>query len=173
MVGKLEASYQSYIQRSQNEHMRQLLNDRQNVHMRYYNRSAKDLNSLKTGEQVLVKRNYNHPLQPASVKNTCERPRSYKLEFSDGSILDRNRRHIYKAPSHQAIVEYNMEPESHQNTLPDENFHIPKDGDQAVSNTSMIQNGNNSSSVPDSSMIKTRASRVVKPPAYIKDSITY
>lgn len=72
MVGKLEACYRLQILNSQNKQTRQLLKDRQNTQMRYYNRSAKDLNSFKVRDQVLVKRNLNSSLQSATVINTCD-----------------------------------------------------------------------------------------------------
>lgn len=165
---------------AQNEQTQQLLKDRQNTQIRYYNRSAKDLNFFKAGDQVLVKRNMNSPLQPATVVNTCDRPRSYKLEFTDGILLDRNRRHIHQTPSQQKVDKRNWELEQYHCSLSEQDPHIKKDSNQTPIDLQTVQNQVDSSNMSnidpdtsDMSAIRTRPSRIVKPPAYFKDYVMY
>ena len=61
---------------------------------KYYNRTAKNLDTLKTGDRLRVQ-----PVQPHKVWKTAQvlRPvshRSYEVKLDSGGVLRRNRRHL-------------------------------------------------------------------------------
>lgn len=170
---------QKYNQKE--EQVRQLLDERRNVQMKYYNKSTKDLKPLKVNDQVLVKKEGHNILQPAKVVNSCDRPRSYALELSDGSVLERNRRHIHVAPNTQKPLTRFWETEDTQSSQP--NNRIPnKDNTSAVISNEPLEQTVSTSSLNETTSVQddkssiprtTRSSRIVKPPTYLKDYITY
>ncbi len=73
--------------------MQGLMHNRQRQE-KYYNRTAKNLDTLKTGDRVRVQ-----PFQPHKVWKTAQvlRPvshRSYEVKLDSGGVLRRNRRHL-------------------------------------------------------------------------------
>lgn len=66
-----------------------------------YDRHAKELPKLSTGQEVSV---YDHPTGkwiPATIVKESKEPRSYVLKTVSGAILRRNRKHIKKRNSNQ------------------------------------------------------------------------
>ncbi|XP_011688397.1 PREDICTED: uncharacterized protein K02A2.6-like [Wasmannia auropunctata] len=162
--------------------IRHMLEERQNVYKKYYNKSAKDLNSFKTGDQVLIRKDTHNSLQPAEVVDICDRPRSYKLETSDGSSIERNRRHIYAAPRSQKPylrnweLECNLSSQSEYNHAEkDKNYHYENAlNEQMVSTTSPnVEHSSLVTADNSPSQRSTRPSRIIKPPSYLKDYVTY
>lgn len=66
-----------YRQNPETDKVRQLLDDRRNIQMKYYNRSTRDLDPLKINDQVLVKKVTHSPMSPTKITSVCDRPRSY------------------------------------------------------------------------------------------------
>lgn len=74
--------------------------EKQNKTKEYYNRNARDLDNLCTGQQILFKKNAgDRTWSPGKViaKTSC--PRSYEIESSDGKVFRRNRQHIIESSS--------------------------------------------------------------------------
>uniref|UniRef100_A0AAQ4NZT5 Gypsy retrotransposon integrase-like protein 1 n=1 Tax=Gasterosteus aculeatus aculeatus TaxID=481459 RepID=A0AAQ4NZT5_GASAC len=76
----------------------QKLKNRQQCQSTYYNRSARDLDTLATGDCVRIQ-----PLPPNAVWRLGRvlKPvdwRSYEVQLQSGSVIRRNRRHLRRAP---------------------------------------------------------------------------
>lgn len=85
-----ESLLQPEVKRTTSEQMRQV----QMRQAKYFNRTAKDLDTLKAGESVRIQ-----PLEPHTSwrKATVVQPidhRSYRVELETGAVLRRNRRHL-------------------------------------------------------------------------------
>ena len=66
----------------------------QNRQKSYYDKSAKQLPELQTGEKVFIQKMANSSWTKAKIISRHENPRSYVVETADGSRLRRNRTHI-------------------------------------------------------------------------------
>ena len=84
------------------------LQARQDLQKWYYDRSSKELPTLKPGCNVRVFNHSSHKWESGSVKQPTETPKSYVVDMSNGGTLVRNRRHlrptgesdIPKSPNH-------------------------------------------------------------------------
>lgn len=113
--------------------------------LEYYNRTAKDLDYLTSGDSVRVQ-----PFEPCKTWKTARvirpvSPRSYEVELESGSVLRRNRRHLrrnYCPPSTSAQT-----------------------GVLTNTQTVAAECGQGS----DQSTVTTRSGRQVKMPTYLRD----
>ncbi|XP_051794266.1 uncharacterized protein LOC127530799 [Acanthochromis polyacanthus] len=69
---------------------------------KYYNQTAKDMDSLKPGDVVRVQPFEPNTLWRKATVNTSLGNRSYAVELDTGSVLRRNRRHLRKAVAVQS-----------------------------------------------------------------------
>lgn len=69
---------------------------RKNREQFYYNRHAKPLNDLHTGENIYVQ--FNNKWEQGKILNKCNRPRSYKIQLEKGTVIERNRKCISLNP---------------------------------------------------------------------------
>ncbi|XP_018402108.1 PREDICTED: uncharacterized protein K02A2.6-like [Cyphomyrmex costatus] len=179
MFGRKTRSILPTMLKDSCEQTRQLLEERRSVQRKYYNRSAKDLSSPKLGDQVLVRKDMCSPLQPAQVIDTCDRPRSFKIAMQDGSTVERNRRHIYKAPRTLKPLLCTSELEDYMpptfdcntsNKVDDSNAgsHIEQNSNNSPETKRTVEKADNSPTP-----LRTRSSRLVKPPSYLKDYVTH
>lgn len=123
-----------------------LINNRQRQE-KYYNRTAKDLDSFKPGDSVRVQ-----PFEPCKTWKTARvirpvSPRSYEVELESGSVLRRNRRHLRH------------------------NYCPPSTSAQSGTNTQTVVAAKQGHSSGQHS-VTTRSGRQVKRPAYLKDYAT-
>ena len=80
----------------QNAEIKKRLEDRQKLQKMYYDRNAQsDMSPVKSNDPAFVKKELNKPPVPAKIIKCCDRPRSYKLELENKSLIERNRKHIY------------------------------------------------------------------------------
>ena len=64
---------------------------------KYYNRNAKDMDTLKTGDTVRVQPSGSNSLWSKATVCTPLGDRSHVVELDSGGVLRRNRRHLRKA----------------------------------------------------------------------------
>ncbi|KAK5866506.1 hypothetical protein PBY51_020693 [Eleginops maclovinus] len=124
--------------------------DRQRRQAKYFNRTAKDMDTLKRGDRVRIQ-----PFDPHTVwrKATVVNPvdhRSYAVQLDTGGVLRRNRRHLRRdqgtAPS---VANHTVTEETH--TTP-ETVATP---DRVVGDTQQT--------------VTTKSGRAVVRPGYLKD----
>jgi hypothetical protein len=70
------------------------LQARQDLQKWYYDRTSKELPTLKPGCNVRVFNHRSHKWESGSVKQQTETPKSYVVDMSNGGTLVRNRRHL-------------------------------------------------------------------------------
>ena len=70
------------------------LKRRQDTQKRYHDRSAKDLNPLYPGQEVMLQDSGKCTWVPAKVVSECDEPRSYMIRTPNGNVLRRNRQQI-------------------------------------------------------------------------------
>ena len=142
----------------------------------YYDRSAKDLDTLTSGDCVRIQ-----PFAPSTVWRlgrvlTPIDARSYEVQMDSGGVLRRNRRHLRRAP--METVDH-----GHPGTIPtqtdtrtvplsDTNTHtrsVPDDNTDT--NTHTIPERNTTASAGDTS-VTTRVGRTVVKPQRYKDFVS-
>ena len=118
---------------------------------KYYNRNAKDLPPLLTGDVVRIEPEAKgQQWGKAKVISQNEyRPRSYKVETEAGQILDRNRRHLKATPPSPWLAD-------------------EQDG------PSPEEESSTSAAAPErqETQHQTRSGRTVKMPSYLQDYVT-
>ena len=129
--------------------IKEALKHNQQRQAKYYNSSAKDMNTLRAGDGVWVQ-----PLQPNTTwrKATVVTPvghRSYRVELDSGNVLRRNRRHLRRAMD---IKREDLTPTGPVVTVKTQ---VP------LSTTG----------TPDYHSVTTRSGRVVQKPGYLKDFV--
>lgn len=155
------------------DQVRQKLLARQEKQKKYYDYNAKPLRKVEENDIVFVDDNYTtrkgQPKQPAIVLGKAERPRSYNLLKEDGSVVQRNRRHLLRGSKDinfrvkKEIPGSNSETQSNSDEVPGDNFVIqdPPSKTIPVSQSPEMQ--------CNDSKIYTRSGRLVKKPSYLKD----
>ena len=83
------------------------LRRRQELQKLYHDQHAHDLPPLSVGQQVRIQDQSTHRWSLATVRESCEEPRSYVVSTPNGNLLRCNRRHIAAAPSPQKSVHPN------------------------------------------------------------------
>jgi hypothetical protein len=87
---KLKGSY---------EDTKAIFRQQQLVQKQYFdNRGTKELKPLRTGESVMIQHPCNLTWKPGIVASTCEEPRSYIIQTTDGERYRRNRRFLRSIP---------------------------------------------------------------------------
>lgn len=145
--------------REMNEIMRtkDKLNSRQMTYKKFYDKNAHELKDLKKNEKVFIKRN-KKTAEAAKVLDQCQRPRSYKLEFEDGLILERNRKDIIKGP---VIIEKHQETPKITSTS------------NSMERSSEEEKQDKLSEKESTTQCLRKSSRPTRKPEYLKDFVTY
>lgn len=142
----------------------------------YYNRNARDLPPLKTGDSVRIQPTSNPkaPWKKATVQEQVN-VRSYKVLTEDGSALRRNRRHL-KATTESHTPTTQM---PQQTEFPSPPKHIEQETNASGHSSSEVAK-------PQEPAIKqpatdlasqaskgnqTRSGRITKPPSYLNDFV--
>ena len=137
----------------------------------YYNRNARDLPPLKTGDTVRIQPT-NTPKEPwkkATVQKQIN-VRSYKVLTEDGSALRRNRRHLKATPeSHTPTTQTSKQTELP--TKQETNTSDPSSSEVAIQQESVIKQPATDSASQASGGNQTRSGRVTRPPSYLKDFV--
>lgn len=145
-----------------NELVRQKLLERQNEQKLVYDRKSQNLNPLKLGDDVYIRKEECKPLEPAVVTKICDRPRSYEVQMSNGRKLERNRVHLYNK-----TTEFDLDKQVQNNAITNVSQVSPEQASSNVVNKSVISYPNQS--VQTNQNYVTRSGRNVKPPSYLKD----
>lgn len=100
-----------FPQINRNRNIVQQLKNRQDKQKYHYDKGAKPLQPLSTGDMVLLrpaqKRSFPHgkqfPLESAQVVCNTQRPCSYRVKMKDGKVVERNRRHLKRTTNHHMM----------------------------------------------------------------------
>ena len=137
------------------ENIRTKLNHRQQRQKSIYDRTAKLLPKLKTGDAVRYQK--GHVWKPAVVVGKHSSPRSYKIMTDTGTTLRRNRRHLRRtreAPP-PALLDFD-------DFLCDDD--TPPLGSESPANDSPVV-----PQVTGPTESRTRSGRIVRPPLRFRD----
>ena len=136
----------------------------------YYYRNSHALRPVRVHEDIYVRRGINKPLEQGKITGVCERPRSYEVKLNNGSVIQRNRIHIYPYTDANVTAtkaEVNEETASNtSNCIKDTNNKSNVGGDKNVSPTK-----DKNDSIASEQNMCTRSGRAVKPPAHLKDYV--
>lgn len=73
------------------DHIREELKNRQDKQKTYYNKTAKHLPPLVPGQTIHTLGHQTRKWKPGKVLNKCTEPRSYIIQFPDGSVKRQNK----------------------------------------------------------------------------------
>ena len=143
----------------------------------YYNRNARDLPPLKTGDSVRIQPTSNPkaPWKKATVQEQVNM-RSYKVLTEDGSALRRNRRHL-KATTKESHTPTTQMPK--QTELPSPSKHIEQETNASGHSSSEVAKPQEPAIEQPATDLasqaskgnQTRSGRITKPPSYLKDFV--
>ena len=77
-----------------NDLVKEVLQDRQNIQKKYHDRNTQDLPPLIPGQSVRIQNYHTGKWDTAKVSQKCNEPRSYLVDTPEGQTLRRNRVHI-------------------------------------------------------------------------------
>ena len=143
----------------------------------YYNRNARDLPPLKTGDSVRIQPTSNPKAtwKKATVQEQVNM-RSYKVLTEDGSALRRNRRHL-KATTKESHTPTTQMPK--QTELPSPSKHIEQETNASGHSSSEVAKPQEPAVEQPATDLasqaskgnQTRSGRITKPPSYLKDFV--
>lgn len=133
----------------------------------YYDRSAKDLDTLKRGDPVRIQ-----PFEPHKIwrKGTVVEPidsRSYNVQLESGGVIRRNRRHLRRDQGMTLRVSNQTETVVADNT---EHTGTADSQSQTSNNVENQMQNTKQTDIPASNV--TKAGRLIKKPQYLKYYIT-
>lgn len=117
----------------------EMLKQRQQLAKSYYDKSAKDLPALTTGDSVFMRTNVEKHWTPATVVGHHQNPRSYLVDNGQ-NLVRRNRIHLknnHTRATHEELAQDEQEPfhsEAGNRTVPDQ-LDLPASPERAVSAT--------------------------------------
>ena len=88
----------------------QRLTERQQSMKLYYERNGHDLSPLTTGQPVRIQDQATKKWLLGTMNCTRPEPRPYEVKTQSGSLLRRNRRHIFPANTGQVVINSEDEP---------------------------------------------------------------
>jgi transposase InsO family protein len=142
----------------------------------YYNKHAKNLSPLQKNDAVVVRR--GKEWVPGVVINFCNRPRSYKVRLSNGTVLERNRKFLIKKHQSKSNVlsyddyQYDMPVRNNVTFSPNSSGSMSKSPIVRLSPSVSNENRSVSPSTPNESVvrvspqspIRSRYGRAIRPP---------
>jgi hypothetical protein len=125
--------------------------EKKNQQKKQYDKTAKELPNLTSGDKVRIKR--QDLWEPAVVVRKSSTPRSYDVKTQDGAVYRRNRRHLLKTKEKLPEI---------YDTYEDTNKEVTELNDKM----SLIINEPN-----QTQEIRTRSGRLIKKPARYRDFV--
>lgn len=134
----------------------------------YYNRNAKDLPSLSTGDTVIFWKQGKTWIKGVVVKKKSDY--SYVLRDDEGQLFHRNRRFIKKRNVYTSL-DNNIASNDNETVNNSSNEHVNSGGEESVYQDAL----NTSSESPQvrSEVTRTRSGRTVREPGYLNDYVRH
>lgn len=145
---------------------RELLEQRQLIQKRYYDRNTYAKTPAQIEDQVYVRIRPNSPLKRGRIIKECDRPRSFAIKLDDGRVFERNRSHIHvtKQPSSDRTNNSQIAKSQLENDT-DLNHSTRNDSNSCT-------NSNDTCETPKQGLY-TRSGRLSKPPNRLSDYIVH
>lgn len=155
----------------QNNRVKEQLLERQIKQKLNFDKTAKELKPLDVEDNVFIARKGKH-LIPAKVTKVGIRPRSYEIKTENGSVLERNRKHLLRgSPSVQFEPKRSIDLQV-ENTITECETSTLNQSDVSTTNQSFEANPVNPIVAANPTVNVRTSTRAKRAPLHLKDYVT-